>query len=144
MNPRTGIEWILRVGIGGIFLYAGALKAWDPAAFFADVENFRIISSAMAAAVAYYLPWLEILVGVALISGWQYRGGVSLALLLSIAFAILLVSASVRDLDITCGCFGSSDKAVNYPIATARATGMAAGAALLLLLNLPAARKRAT
>jgi uncharacterized membrane protein YphA (DoxX/SURF4 family) len=95
--------------VGGIFVYAGILKALDPAQFAADIANFRLLPWPECAALALYLPWLEIVCGAALI---VRRLRVAAALVLSalcVVFLVALASAKARGLDIACGCFGSGD-----------------------------------
>jgi uncharacterized membrane protein YphA (DoxX/SURF4 family) len=95
--------------VGGIFVYAGIFKALDPAQFAADIANFRLLPWPACAALALYLPWLEIVCGTALI---VRRLRVAAALVLSVlcvVFLIALASAKARGLDIACGCFGTGD-----------------------------------
>ena len=47
------IEIILRIGLGGLFVFAGVMKLGDPAAFLRDVQNYRLLP--YAAAVAFQL-----------------------------------------------------------------------------------------
>ena len=58
---RTVIEWVLRLAVAGVFLYAGALKAWDTQQFALDVQNYQLTSWTLSIVVAVYLPWLEII-----------------------------------------------------------------------------------
>jgi uncharacterized membrane protein YphA (DoxX/SURF4 family) len=98
----------LRLLIGGAFMYAGGLKALDPAQFAADVDNFRLLPYPLACVVGVYLPWVEILGGAALALG-IYRAGATLLLGgLLVIFLTALVSAWARGLDIACGCFGNA------------------------------------
>jgi len=102
------IAMILRLIVGGVFIYAGALKALDPAQFAVDVDNFRLLPYPLACAMGVYLPWLEIVCGAALAFG-IFRPGATLLLAgILIGFLIALVTAWARGLDIHCGCFGHS------------------------------------
>ena len=106
---------LLRWVVGGVFVYAGLLKALDPAQFAADVDNFRLLPYFMSCAVGVYLPWLEIITGGALALG-VWRAGASLLLAaMLVVFLVAMGSAWVRGLDITCGCFGHSSNQTNYP-----------------------------
>jgi putative oxidoreductase len=92
--------------VGGIFIYAGALKALDPVMFATDIDNYKILPWAVAACLAFYLPWLEILCGLAVVFRVFYHGGLSILSALVFVFIGVTVAARVRGLDITCGCFG--------------------------------------
>jgi len=75
--------------IGGVFIYAGAIKALDPVGFANDIDNYKILPWAIGVGLAFYLPWLEIFCGLALVA---HRAD------------------KIRGLDITCGCFGHATK----------------------------------
>jgi putative oxidoreductase len=100
--------------VGGIFVYAGAIKALDPVEFAHDIDNYKILPWAIAVGLAFYLPWLEIFCGIALILRRFYLGGLSILAGLISVFVIATVAAKVRGLDITCGCFGHASKNWNF------------------------------
>ena len=97
---------ILALLAGAIFVYAGALKALDPARFADDIANFKLLPWHATVLLALYLPWLEIICGVALIFKQCYSGALVILGLLCIVFLGALASAKARGLDISCGCFG--------------------------------------
>jgi len=120
------IVLLLRVIVGGIFICAGILKAIDPAQFAKDVDNYRLLPFAASAAVALYLPWLEIIAGAALATGVWHRGASLVIGAMLLAFLIALGSAWARGLDITCGCFGHGPNRTNYPLALLLDAGLLA------------------
>ncbi len=108
-GPR--FAWrILAVIVGGIFIYAGAIKAFDPVQFGLDIDNFKILPWFVSVRLAFFLPWLEILCGLALVLRTLYRGGLSILILAVLAFIAATIAAKVRGLDITCGCFGHASQ----------------------------------
>jgi putative oxidoreductase len=110
-SSRSNIIWrIVALIIGGIFIYAGASKATDPVGFANDIDNYKILPWPLTVRLAFYLPWLEILCGLALIFGLLYRGGLLILTMLVSIFIIASVIAKARGLDITCGCFGHASK----------------------------------
>ena len=100
----------LAVIVGGIFVYAGVLKVLDPVQFGLDIDNYKILPWFVSVRLAFYLPWLEILCGLALIFGFLYRGGLSVLTLLVLVFIGATIAAKARGLDITCGCFGHASQ----------------------------------
>ena len=109
--PSRDILWrIVALIIGGIFIYAGVIKALDPVAFANDIDNYKILPWQLAVRLAFYLPWLEMLCGLALILRFFYRGGLFILTGLTFVFIAASVVAKVRGLDITCGCFGHASK----------------------------------
>lgn len=99
----TALRWLL----AAIFLAAGVLKAWDPAATAQAIAHYHLLPAGLTPYAGLYVPWLEIVVGLALL-GRRWRAGAwLLALLLSGSFLVFTGSALARGLDINCGCFGN-------------------------------------
>ena len=75
-TARTWKHWLLEVlawAFGGIFVFSGWLKVEDPARFLVSVRSFHILPDPFAAWLALGLPWLEILAGLAVATGWLRR-----------------------------------------------------------------------
>lgn len=111
-HPRLPgwIAAVLRVVIAAIFIYAGAMKASSPLRFATDIDNFHILPWMAVAPAAFYLPWLEIICGLALMIRGVSRGALFLLTTLISVFIVASLAARVRGLDITCGCFGHTGK----------------------------------
>ena len=122
---------IVDVIVGGIFIYAGAIKVLDPIQFGIDIDNFKILPWFISVRLAFYLPWLEIFCGLALIARRVYLGGLSILAALTSVFIIATVAAKVRGLDITCGCFGHASK--NWSFSQHLAVDLAILGALIAL-----------
>ncbi len=105
----------LEIGVGGVFIYAGALKALDPLRFAGDIENYHILPWSIGVRMAFYLPWLEILCGLALITTRFARGAVVILTALTLTFIAATIAAKVRGIDITCGCFGRASQNWSFP-----------------------------
>ena len=111
------MKWLrlfLHLLFGGVFVYAGALKAWDPAAFVMDVRSFELLRDPLAAWLAMGLPWLEIFAGLAVMSGPLRAGGLLILNVTLVGFLIAILSAWARGLDIQCGCFGGGAGTTDY------------------------------
>jgi putative oxidoreductase len=102
---RWGIV-VLCVIFGGVFVYSGVLKARDPGLFLISVRSFQMLADPYAAWLALTLPWLEVFAGLAVATGLLRRGGLLLLNGALVVFAVALVSAWVRGIDVECGCFG--------------------------------------
>ena len=110
------IVWrILDLIIGGIFVYAGVLKMLDPVQFGNDIDNYKTLPWFMSVRLAFYLPWLEIFCGLAVIFHFLYRGGLSILTALIALFIGATIVAKMRGLDITCGCFGHASQHWSFP-----------------------------
>jgi len=112
-QPSTIPRFVRRIAefiVGGIFIYAGVIKALDPIRFASDIDNYKILPWAIGVRLAFYLPWLEIFCGLALIARRLYLGGLSILTVLTSIFIVATIAAKIRGLDITCGCFGHASK----------------------------------
>jgi len=112
--PRLFVAPALAAIIGGLFIYFGALKAWDPLKFANDIQNFHILPWPLSVRLAFYLPWLEIVCGVALVFGWWRRGALAILTSLMLVFISATIAAQVRGIDLDCGCFGSATKNLSF------------------------------
>jgi putative oxidoreductase len=117
--------------LAAVFIYAGVLKAFDPVQFANDIDNYKLLPWPVSVALAFYLPWLEILCGLTLVFRFFYRGALSILTALILVFIFAISAAKVRGLDITCGCFGHASK--NWSFSTHLALDLAILAALLVL-----------
>ena len=126
--------------VGGIFIYAGVIKAIDPLRFAIDIDNYKMLPWAIGVRLAFYLPWLELLCGLALILRFFYCGGLLILTALTFSFIAASIIAKVRGLDITCGCFGHASK--NWSFTTHLALDFAILIALIALWIPSRARQR--
>jgi uncharacterized membrane protein YphA (DoxX/SURF4 family) len=109
------ILWrIVGLIVSGVFIYAGVIKVMDPVAFARDIDNYHMLPWALSVRLAFYLPWLEIFCGLAVLCGLFYRGGVLILNALISIFIIASIAAKARGLDITCGCFGHASKNLSF------------------------------
>lgn len=119
---RTQVMLLLMAQLifGALFLYSGIVKLMEPKEFLQSIEAYRIVPYEVAWLTAYYLPPLEILVGLGvLIRPWR-RASATLIAAMMLVFTTALIVAWVRGLDINCGCFGADSAASNYWIVLGR------------------------
>jgi uncharacterized membrane protein YphA (DoxX/SURF4 family) len=105
-NPDF-ITIALRIIIGGAFIMAGVLKIADPAKFALDVSHYRLAPYEMINLVAILVPWIEVTVGLFVVTGIWLRAATLVIIGLSLMFLVVISSALVRGLNIECGCFGT-------------------------------------
>jgi rhodanese-related sulfurtransferase len=97
-----------RLFLGGIFVYASCDKILHPVFFAETVYNYQVLPDLLVNITALVLPWVELLVGLALILGLWLAGALVISNLLLLVFSGTLVFNLARGLDIDCGCFTSS------------------------------------
>lgn len=113
-SSRSIVWTALALIVGGIFIYAGASKVSDPAQFAKDIQNFRIVEWPIAIRLAFYLPWLEILAGLALIVGFLRSGALTILTGLMVVFIAATIAAHARGISLDCGCFGAASKGMSF------------------------------
>ena len=113
MERRSNLKYfvlLVRWIIAALFIYAGVSKILDPASFAESIDNYRILPYLLVSIVAVILPWLEVLCGILLFSGKLKSGALFILVGLSFIFLIAVTSALLRGLDISCGCFSTSNE----------------------------------
>jgi uncharacterized membrane protein YphA (DoxX/SURF4 family) len=103
---RDVIGTLARLGLAGVFLISGVLKALDPDTTYVAVHAYDVLPRAGVALVAGVLPWLEIALGLVLLAGVATRAAAAVGAALMLVFIAGVTQAWVRGLSIDCGCFG--------------------------------------
>jgi uncharacterized membrane protein YphA (DoxX/SURF4 family) len=98
-----------RGAAGLVLALSGYLKAVRPPEEMAAVlEGYWLLPASVIPAVARVVPWVELLAGLALLTGYLTRIAASTAGLLYAGFIVFLSQSMVRGLKLQdCGCFGS-------------------------------------
>jgi len=101
----SGLLLVVRLGLAGVFIAAAIPKIAAPDLFASDVFNYQMLPDWGVNVVAVGLPWFELVVGVCLALGVWTRASALLMTGMMIVFMVALASATMRGLDISCGCF---------------------------------------
>ena len=96
---------ICRIVLGGIFIYASLDKIAHPAEFAKGIGNYHVLPFGLENLLALTLPWLELLAGVALITGVMVDGAAIMVIIMNIVFIFAISQALARGISIECGCF---------------------------------------
>ena len=105
------LTMLSRLLIGGMYIVASYYKIVEPASFAKSIWQYHLVLGSLINLMVLILPWLEILIGLAIIVGLSYRGAVLWANLLLVVFIVALASTIVRGIDIDCGCFKAGQSA---------------------------------
>ena len=95
----------VQIALGAIFVVAALPKVIDPPSFAHMIYNYRLMPGAVVNALALVMPWVEILVGLALILGVWPREAAALAGVLLLVFIAAIGFNLVRGHAVDCGCF---------------------------------------
>jgi hypothetical protein len=95
----------VQIALGAIFVVAALPKVADPPSFAHMIYNYRLVPGAAINAFALVMPWIELLVGLALILGVWPREAAALAGFLLLVFIAAIGFNLVRGHAVDCGCF---------------------------------------
>jgi len=129
-------ERVLRWGLGVIFVYAAYSKILDAPSFAEEISYYHMLPMQQVNWMAIFLPWLELVCGICLLTGFSWRGAMWLVIAMLIMFTYAIGHAVHEGRDIRCGCFGHGESAerVGY-VAIGRDLVMIATAVVALFLR---------
>jgi uncharacterized membrane protein YphA (DoxX/SURF4 family) len=126
---------ICRLVLGGLFLYAGVVKANDVVTFARDVANYQLLPYAWNYLVAATIPYVEAVAGLLLIFNRKVRPAALLLALMTLVFMLALSTVVARGMDIDCGCFNPGQGHTSAFVALLRDVGILLLALLTLRLR---------
>ena len=83
---------LARVALGVIFLVAAWGKIADPASLAKIIHNYNILPDVLINPAALVLPWVEVVIGVCLVTGYACRGASLFATVLLIVFIAAMIA----------------------------------------------------
>ena len=102
-------DTLIRLGLGAMFIYSTWSKLQDPRVFQTMVDNYRLLPACMTALFSVTMSMAELLVGAMfLFTKWTREAAFATVVMLAM-FLVALAQALIRDLDISCGCFGDAE-----------------------------------
>jgi uncharacterized membrane protein YphA (DoxX/SURF4 family) len=113
--PRSAVSLVLRVGLGGLFLFAAYQKLFaSPFShqnFLEAIKAFRILPATpdwdwLLIGATFAIPWIELLAGLALVLGFWTRSAALVIGILLMVFIAGIVSVTLRGWHTDCSCFG--------------------------------------
>jgi len=99
------VKFSARLILGGVFIYASIDKIAYPKEFAAIVMRYHILSERLAIYFAFFLPWLELFLGIFVILGFFVRESALSLSFLVLIFMIAIMIRSIAGPIGNCGCF---------------------------------------
>jgi uncharacterized membrane protein YphA (DoxX/SURF4 family) len=111
-GPQALVPWLgfsARVLLGLLFVVSGTLKASSaPEEFALVIDSYGLVPSAdVVLLLATFLPWVEVILGFALLFGFQTRLASATLGTMLLGFFAAILSTKLRGIELpNCGCFG--------------------------------------
>jgi uncharacterized membrane protein YphA (DoxX/SURF4 family) len=110
MKGFTGLHhpWVIhlsRLFLALVFIAAAMGKILDVPSFTKALDAYRLLPEWLLAPLGYFLPWLEFMIGLALLIRRWPGGAALLATGMMVLFILVLAVTMLRGIDIDCGCF---------------------------------------
>ena len=112
-GPAFGFTVVVfRIALACVFLRACAHKIVFPHDFAEAIFRYQLVPHGLINVAAVFLPWLELVTAVALLSGRRYVPAAAVITLGMLALFTAAIGVNlVRGIDVGCGCFTSSPDA---------------------------------
>jgi uncharacterized membrane protein YphA (DoxX/SURF4 family) len=105
------IELAFRWVLGLTFIYASYHKIIAPAGFAKIIYGYGLFPNVAINAIAIGLPFLELILGLCLITGFYPRSATLIAVALLLFFSLVLAINLIRGYEFDCGCFALQNPA---------------------------------
>ena len=100
--------------VGIVFVQSALIKIYSPYSFLAIIYGYEIVSPFQGLLIAYTLPWLELTLGMMLLSQSFLKIAWLLATLMFTVFVVARLIVISAGLNIPCGCYGFNEDPVNW------------------------------
>ena len=110
------LHYFFRLILGGVFIWAGIIKITNPLGFAQDIANYQVLPNSLSFFLALFLPWIEVICGVFIITGLFLRSSSFFLSCILAGFLFLILVTMIRGIDVECGCFGSLSRKVDYKL----------------------------
>jgi hypothetical protein len=129
------LRWVLTLAVAGVFGWSSLVKIARPERWAAAVRGYRLAQPVKRVAVLV-VPWLELGIALAVVTGRSRAGGVfALLVLVTFSGAIIRLQRILATKAVPCGCLGGNANR-DYRVLLAR-NGLLAAAALVLAVFAP-------
>ena len=130
----VGVTTLIRVALGVVFLWSSSWKLYQPYEFLRLVYNYNLLGATTGVIVATVIPWLELVLGLALILNILKRGSAFVSTLLLLFFILAQVFSLWQGQENPCGCFNGEGEVIG--IHSLLLTGSALVGSIILTFSL--------
>jgi uncharacterized membrane protein YphA (DoxX/SURF4 family) len=105
----TVTQFLFRIILGGMLVFAGILKVQDGTTLFESVAYITWLPITFKSLIIDFLPWIEIIAGSLLILPFFDNISIPVTGLIYLSFFIFAIWGLSTGIEIDCGCFGDLD-----------------------------------
>jgi uncharacterized membrane protein YphA (DoxX/SURF4 family) len=113
-HPWVGL--LLRVYVGGIFIYASMYKINFPGEFAETIASYQLLPFWAVNLAALVMPWAELVSGVLLVLGVRTKSAAAMVGGMLVLFSVVILVTLLRGIPIGCGCFTSVEDPLGWGI----------------------------
>lgn len=108
LREALASSWLttrVQIALGALFVAAALPKIVDPPSFAQMIYGYRLVPGELLNFSALFMPWLELIAGIALILGIWRRAATAIIGALLVVFIVAIGINLIRDHAVNCGCF---------------------------------------
>lgn len=111
-HPWVGL--LLRVYVGGIFIYASMYKINFPGEFVETIASYQLLPFWAVNLAALVMPWVELVSGVLMVLGIRTKSAAAVIGGMLMLFSVVILFTLLRGIPIGCGCFTSVEDPLGW------------------------------
>lgn len=108
------LAFILRLYIGGLFVFASLYKINHAVEFAESLANYQLVPYWAVNFLAVTMPWLELVCGLLLLIGFRAKSVTVMIGVMMTMFTVALVINVIWETPIGCGCFSTSGDLIGW------------------------------
>ena len=111
-HPILGL--LLRVYVGGVFIYASMYKINYPGEFAETIASYQLVPYWGVNLMALIMPWAELVSGILMVLGVRTKSSAAAIGGMLVMFSLAILITLLRGIPIGCGCFTSVEDPLGW------------------------------
>ena len=111
-HPVLGL--LLRVYVGGVFIYASMYKINYPGEFAETIASYQLVPYWGVNLMALIMPWAELVSGILMVLGVRTKSAAAAIGGMLVMFSLAILITLLRGIPIGCGCFTSVEDPLGW------------------------------
>lgn len=111
---HPGFGFMLRLYVGGVFVYASMYKINYPGEFAETIASYQLAPFWAVNPMAVIMPWAELIAGLLLVLGFRTKAAAGLIAAMLAMFSLAIALTLLRGIPIGCGCFTSAEEPLGW------------------------------